>query len=42
MDIIAKVAELADALGLEPSTARYGGSTPPFRITFFTRRIPWL
>jgi hypothetical protein len=32
--LAAKVAELADALGLGPSAARRGGSSPPFRIRF--------
>ena len=33
--LAAKVAELADALGLGPSTARCGGSSPPFRTRYF-------
>ena len=35
----AKVAELADALGLGPSPERGGGSSPPFRTNSFNEII---
>ena len=34
--VIARVAELADALDLGSSAFGYGGSTPPFRTTFIS------